>query len=69
MFTKSKLALAAALLAATTTVSFAANSQHKAHQGQRALQSAPVSLNQGGTDAIQTDLNDRTSSPYAGGVG
>jgi hypothetical protein len=67
MFTKTKIALAAALIAATSSVALAAQ-HHRNHANE--FQSAPSSLSDrnAGQDPVSVDLNDRASSPYAGGV-
>ena len=67
MSIKTRIAFAAALFAATSSVAFAAQPhQHHANQ----FQSAPAALSDrnAGQDPVNTDLNDRASSPYAGGV-
>jgi hypothetical protein len=66
MLTKTKLALAAALLAVTSTASLAA--QHKLHSAPVRLQSG-VEQSSGQQYPVEIDQTDRTSSPYAGGVG
>lgn len=77
MFTKTKIALAATLVVATSTIALAefdpnlAN-RYPAYAGvaplpHHTLQSAPVQLHQGHGVAVEFDRTDRASSPYAGG--
>jgi len=66
--TKIKIALAAALIAATSSAAFAA-SAHRHQQGP-VLQQRDVALPTGGADAndwFAVEQSDRASSPYAGG--
>ena len=78
MSTKTKIALAAVLVAATSSVAFATEFNRSAavqrgmHQSVpvRPLRSRDVALpTRGQADSIEIDRNDRASSPYAGGVG
>ena len=75
MSTKTKIALAAALVAATSSLALAAQSgPNRANRHPPAargtLHSAPVALPTGGrADPIEIDRNDSASSPFAGGVG
>ena len=67
MFTKTKIALAAALVAATSSMAFAA--QKTAPVQLRSDRSA-VEIQQNATgyaDPFEVDRADRASSPYAGG--
>jgi hypothetical protein len=64
-----KAALAASVALATLLATDAAFARSYRDQAPRQFQSedyAPIRSQQ---DEIQTDLNDRTSSPFAGGVG
>ena len=64
--TKTKIALAAALIAVTSSAAFAAS----AHRHQQTLQQSDVSLSNGGVnqnDWFAVEQSDRASSPYAGG--
>ena len=67
MFTKTKIALAAALVAATSSMAFAAQ---KSAPVQLRSGSAAVEIQHGTTgyaDPFEVDRADRASSPYAGG--
>jgi hypothetical protein len=67
--TKTKIALAAVLFAATSSAAFAA-SAHRHHQQAPVLQQRDVALPTGGADAndwFTVEQSDRASSPYAGG--
>jgi hypothetical protein len=66
MLTKTKLTLAAALLAVTSTATFAAPVRH--HSGGAAIEHGYQGLS-GQQSPAEVDQTDRTSSPYAGGVG
>ena len=64
--TKTKIALAAALIAVTSSAAFAAS----AHRQQQALEQRNVSLSAGAVDSnnwFEVERSDRASSPYAGG--
>ena len=84
MSTKAKITLAAVLVAATSSVALATDfrpnpaNRYPAYAKptmalpRGTLKSAPVRLFQGTggqADPFEIDRNDRTSSPYAGGVG
>ena len=67
MFTKSKIALAAALVAATSSMAFAAS---KTAPVQLRSDRSAVEIQQNATgyaDPFEVDRADRASSPYAGG--
>jgi hypothetical protein len=72
MLTKTKIALAAVLLASTATVA-AAQGRAPRHE---MFRSAPVQLQNDNTSPVanennwyQTDVRDHASSPFAGGGG
>jgi hypothetical protein len=64
-----KAALAASVALGTLLATDAAFARPYRDQGTQQFQSNDYAPIRGQQDEIQTDLNDRTSSPYAGGVG
>jgi len=64
-----RTALAASVALATLFVTDAAFARTHRNQATQEFQSEDYAPVRGQQDEIQTDLNDRVSSPYAGGVG
>ena len=64
-----KAALAASVALVTLVAADAAFARSYKDQAVRQYQSEDYAPIRGQQDEIQTDLNDRESSPYAGGVG